>query len=263
MTTAPLSMFPPDAPAPPPKPPEGGTLIVATRLSTQRRGVRTAVTARLTRRRWVVSIGKRLLPLVAVALLASVVLWPQLAGDNEQARVTYRRGAAEPESGQMKAAKYHGVDAHGQPYTVTAVTARQVDAERINLTEPQGDLALESGNWLTAHGHAGVYLQHAGSLDLSGDVWLYRDDGTTLTTDSATLDLKQGAAAGAEMTHAEGPFGILDAQGFAVTDRGAVIRFSGPGRLVLNAAHGAAASPADGNPDAPPAPPVLSPTKRP
>jgi lipopolysaccharide export system protein LptC len=38
------------------------------------------------------------------------------------------------------------------------------------------------------------------------------------------------------MVHAEGPFGTLDAQGFAVTDRGAVIQFPGPGRLLLNAA---------------------------
>ena len=37
------------------------------------------------------------------------------------------------------------------------------------------------------------------------------------------------------MTHAEGPFGILDAQEFfAATDDGAIIHFSGPGRLLLN-----------------------------
>jgi lipopolysaccharide export system protein LptC len=36
------------------------------------------------------------------------------------------------------------------------------------------------------------------------------------------------------MVHAEGPFGTLDAQGFALTDKGSVIQFTGPGRLVLN-----------------------------
>ena len=39
----------------------------------------------------------------------------------------------------------------------------------------------------------------------------------------------------ADRVHAEGPFGSLDAQGFAVTDHGAVVQFTGPGRLVLNA----------------------------
>ena len=37
------------------------------------------------------------------------------------------------------------------------------------------------------------------------------------------------------MTHVEGPFGTLDAQGFAMLDRAiAVIQFTGPGRMVLN-----------------------------
>ena len=49
---------------------------------------------------------------------------------------------------------------------------------------------------------------------------LYRDDGTTMVTASASIDLKPGAAAGGEPTHAEGPFGTLDAQGFTLTDKG-------------------------------------------
>jgi len=65
-------------------------------------------------------------------------------------------------------------------------------------------------------------------------VTLYRDDGTTVTTDSASLDLKNGAAASSEPTHAEGPFGTLDAQGFTLTDKGTAIQFTGPARLVLN-----------------------------
>jgi len=30
------------------------------------------------------------------------------------------------------------------------------------------------------------------------------------------------------------PFGVLDAQGFTLTDKGAAIQFHGPARLVLN-----------------------------
>jgi len=79
-----------------------------------------------------------------------------------------------------------------------------------------------------------VFLQHANQLDLSGAVTLYRDDGTTMTTASASVDLKNGAAASAEPTHAEGPFGTLDAQGFTLTDKGTAIQFAGPAHLVLN-----------------------------
>jgi lipopolysaccharide export system protein LptC len=82
----------------------------------------------------------------------------------------------------------------------------------------------------------GVFLQHSGQLDLSHEVTLYRDDGTTLVTASASIDLKNGAAASSDPTHAEGPFGTLDAQGFTVTDKGAAVQFAGPAHLVLNGA---------------------------
>jgi lipopolysaccharide export system protein LptC len=155
----------------------------------------------------------------------------------DQARAAYRDTRLMPENGQLTQARYHGVNQHGEPYTITAGTARQIGPERIDMTEPKADLNQASGNWLMGEGRTGVYMQKAGQLDLSGDVTLYRDDGTTLVTDSATLDTRAGAAASAELTHVEGPFGTLDAQGFTATDGGAVIHFTGPGRLVLNGSH--------------------------
>jgi lipopolysaccharide export system protein LptC len=190
--------------------------------------------AAMARRRWMVAIAKALLPLIALALLATVALWPEFHRDIEQGRIAYRRGSLLPETGQLTDARYHGVDDHGRPYTITAAVARQTSPERIDLTTPMGDVVQENGSWLTVKAQQGVYLQRAQQLDLSGEVFLYRDDGTMLTTDAATVDLKAGAAAGAAMTHVEGPFGTLDAQGFTVTDSGTVIHFAGPGRVLLN-----------------------------
>jgi lipopolysaccharide export system protein LptC len=193
--------------------------------------------ARIARRGWTVAIAKRLLPLVALALLSSVALYPEFTKDADRARLSYSRASVTADGAQLVDARYHGVDERNRPYTMTAATAQQVGPERINLTDPKGDMNLESGNWLMVQSRTGVYMQHAGQLDLSDEVVLYRDDGTTLQTASASVDLHQGAAAGAEMVHAEGPFGTLDAQGFALTDRGDVIQFSGPGRMVLNGGH--------------------------
>jgi len=95
---------------------------------------------------------------------------------------------------------------------------------------------LQNGTWLMVKAKQGVFMQHRNLLDLSHDVTLYRDDGTTLVTASASLDLIRGAAAGAEPVHAEGPFGTLDAQGFTATDKGTSIEFAGPAKLVLNGA---------------------------
>ena len=52
------------------------------------------------RRRWLVGLSKRLLPILALALLASIALWPEIARDTDRSRLSYRRGIAVPESGQ-------------------------------------------------------------------------------------------------------------------------------------------------------------------
>ena len=129
---------------------------------------------------------------------------------------------------------YHGTDQRGRPYTVTATSAREVSAERVDLLAPKADVTLEGGRWLMVQARQGAYMQHLGNLDLSGDVQLYRDDGTVVTTHAANVDLKAGVAAGSDMVHVEGPFGTLDAQGFTLTDRGTAMQFAGPARLVMN-----------------------------
>lgn len=188
----------------------------------------------LARRRFAVNWAKRLLPLGALALLASLALWPELQRQTDGARLAFRSRGVAVDGGSVVEAHYAGVDARDRPYTTTAAIARQVSSERIDLTDVKADLGGDAPGWLMIQSNQGVYNQHGGLLDLSGDVRLYREDGTTLVTDAAAVDLKRGAAAGADRVHVEGPFGQLDAQGFALTDRGAVIQFSGPGHLVLN-----------------------------
>lgn len=188
----------------------------------------------MARRRLAVNFVKRVLPLAAFALLATLALWPELRRQADSARLAFRSHGVTIDGGTLLEAQYNGFDARDRPYTVTASVARQTTADRIDLHDIKADLGGGEAGWLMIQSKDGVYNQHASQLDMSGDVRLYRDDGTTLMTDSAAIDLKAGAAAGAEKVHVEGPFGQLDAQGFALTDRGAVIQFTGPGRLILN-----------------------------
>ena len=194
-------------------------------------------TARIARRRLAVTWAKRLLPVLALMLLASIALWPEFDRMRDQGRIAFRRTFnIEPDAIRMTQPRYRGVDARGRPYTMTADTALQSGPNRVDLAAPKADVTLESGAWMLVQAREGVYIQHAGQLDLSGDATLYRDDGTVMRSQTATLDLKSGAASSNEQTHAEGPFGVLDAQGFTLVDKGAVIQFTGPARLVLNGA---------------------------
>ena len=199
------------------------------------RSRRTPSSAGIARRRAMVVGTKWLLPLVALLLLCSIALWPEFVRMRDQGRVAFRRTfSIEADSGKMRDARYRGVDERGRPYTLTAERAVQSGPQRIDLTEPKGDLVSESGAWVMVQSHDGVYIQHIGQLDLSHDVVLYRADGTVMQTQSAAIDLKASAATSNEQTHAEGPFGTLDAQGFTLVDKGAVVQFQGPARLIVN-----------------------------
>ncbi len=205
-------------------------------LATGPSRVRRAPTARgMAFRRVSVTLTKLGLPLLAVALLGSIAIWPELARIKEQGRVTFRRVfAVEPDTGRMRAPHYRGVDERGRPYTLTADWANQSGPSRIELDVPKGDLITESGSWVMVQSLEGVYIQREGRLDLSKDVVFYRDDGTVMRTQTAAVDVKQGAAASNDQTHAEGPFGVLDAQGFTLVDKGSTIQFQGPARLIIN-----------------------------
>lgn len=190
---------------------------------------------RLARRRMFVLWSKRLLPLLALVLLSSIALWPEFERQTDETRIAVRRMSEEVEgNGRVVNARYQSADEKGRPYTVTATVAVQDGTRRVNLTLPKGDATLQNGSWMMVRSKQGVYLQHTGQLDLSGDVVVYRDDGTTLRSASASVNLKSGAAAGSDVVSAEGPFGTLDASGFTLLDKGAIVQFTGPARLVLN-----------------------------
>jgi lipopolysaccharide export system protein LptC len=188
----------------------------------------------MARRRFLVGATKTLLPVMAALLMVSIVIWPQLDRQIEASRIAFLRMGSDLAGGQLTDLRYRGVDQRGRPYAFTAGTAQQVTPERINLTTPKGDVVTESGAWVMIQSDKGVYLQHSDKLDLSGHVVLYRDDGTTLHTATASVDLKQGAALGSDTVSAEGPFGTIDATGFALVDKGAVIQFAGPARLIVS-----------------------------
>jgi len=192
---------------------------------------------RIARRRLLINVTKWSLPIVAMMLLALVALWPEVQRLAGIARLKMAHVSGEVEGGKLLDARYNGVDQKGRPYTVTAATAWQISPERVGLTMPKGDITMENGTWLMLTAREGTFVQHLGQLDLVKDVTLYRDDGTTMHTQSASIDVKNGAAASSDPVHAEGPFGVLDSQGFTVMDKGTSIDFPGPAHLVLNGAN--------------------------
>jgi lipopolysaccharide export system protein LptC len=201
-----------------PRPAASRRNLVASRGG--RRG-RIPSSSALARRRFTLLGIKLILPACALALLSTIALWPELDRQEQEERVTLHSLTTHAVDGAtLTDAKYRGVDERNRPYTFTAATATQVTPERVDLTLPKADMTLENGTWVYSESSRGIFIQHANQLDLWQDVLLYRDDGMTARTQSATLDLKAGAAEGSEPVHVEGPIGRLDAIGFATMDKG-------------------------------------------
>jgi lipopolysaccharide export system protein LptC len=194
------------------------------------------VTTGIAKRSRAVTIFKALLPVAAVVLLIALAIAPGLRGGPGADRVTYKVPNTPQSSGShMENAQYKGLDQHGQPFTLTAKAANDQGTDDVALAGPQGDISLASGAWLMLKSETGLFNQKLQTLGLKGNVTLYRNDGTTVTSPDARIDLKQGDANSASPVQAAGPFGTLNAAGgFNLTDRGADVVFKGPATLTLN-----------------------------
>ncbi len=135
----------------------------------------------------------------------------------------------------MSGASYRGMNAQGEPFTVTATKAVQTSPDHLDLTRPTGDITLQSGSWIMLNSKTGLYHQKSDLLALNGKVTLYRDDGTTLKTSHAVIDLHNSKAEGVDPVAAFGTFGTLRAaSGFVVQDHGARVLFKGKSHLTLD-----------------------------
>ncbi len=189
----------------------------------------------MARRRLVVRAAKRLLPGLALVLLALIVLWPEFERTEDRSRIAFRRSIQpRPEAVRVTAPRYQGIDELNRPYTVTADTAQQAGSEEVmDLEAPRADILMTDGSWIYLQSAEGRYNRPADHLDLSGAVTIFHDNGTMLRTEAAAVELADGSAAGDTAVAAQGPFGTLTSEGFRLRERGAVVVFTGQAHAVL------------------------------
>lgn len=189
-------------------------------------------------RRRMLDMAKWALPSLALLLLGSIAVWPEIARWLSENRAVMREMAhMRAESGNLEGAIYRGLDAHDRPYMITARTTHQNGPDRVNLTEPVADIFMSGGGWAEVRADSGVYMQHEQTLNLTGHVVVYRDDGTLMNGPTADLDVRQAIIASNDGVHAEGPFGILDAQGYFIDQHAGLMQFTGPQRVIRNDDH--------------------------
>lgn len=177
------------------------------------------------------------LPTTALILLSSIAIWPQIdRALHTNKEIMKQLSRIKVESGTMIGAKFHGLDSHDRPYTITSekVVQKSNNSNVIHLENPKSDILLQNNVWMMVTADNGIYTQHEQDLGLINHVVLYRNDGVFMYSDLADVSLKASVVTGNNWIHAEGPFGILDAQTYFLDLHNGIAQFKGPGRLVLN-----------------------------
>lgn len=176
------------------------------------------------------------LPLVAGAIIAMVIAWPEMGDESGGFKLGMSNISASDSGGQtIVNPRFTGTDRDQQPYTVTAdaATQDQKTPNQIKLAFPKADLTLGDGAWISVTAATGRYDRKAQALTLAGGVDLFHDQGYELHTPSARISLADGEAAGDEPVRGQGPFGTLEGQGFRMLDKGRRLVLSGKSRVVL------------------------------
>lgn len=184
---------------------------------------------------------KVVLPAIAIAVIALVVVWPEIHEKPSTFQIGMARISVQDDDGQkLLNARYTGVDQRDQPYTVTADAILRGDAtaDQVDLESPKADIAIEGETWLAVTAPAGQYSKKYQVLELSGGVNVFHDRGYEFRTERALVDFAHGSAFGDAPVTGQGPFGQLSSEGFLVLDSGLSVMFSGKARLVLFATGG-------------------------
>ena len=179
---------------------------------------------------------KFILPAAALALTATIMIWPQVQVIDKNSSIGLSAAKlSDKKSVSMVNARFVGTDLKKQPFSITADIARNLllGGTQIELDMPKADITVGNGGWLVLTAKTGVYDQENKTLNLEGAVNLFHDSGYEFRTKSAGINLNSGIALSKVKVEGQGPFGHLLAEGFRIEEKGNRIYFSGKCKLTL------------------------------
>ena len=189
-----------------------------------------------------VAVLRVMLPVAATVVLAGLVLWPtleEMIWPPPSPVLVDDVPEDESATGAMARPSFFGLDGENQPYTVTGDVARASDPDGVlELDNAEAGITLNDGTWLALRARTARYDEAAGLIELEGDVNVFRDDGYTVQTEHALIDIGTREAWGDAPVLGHGPDAEVAAQGFRVMNSGQTIVFTGQSRLRLRSAAG-------------------------
>lgn len=180
------------------------------------------------------------LPVAALALVAIVIL---RSGGQDEFIEPVPIAERAPDLKDQKISRnelvnpsFESTDQKSQPYKITA--ARAVQGERnkdlIMLERPVGQMTMSGDAIVKVSSETGAYRQDTERFFLQGGVFMEHEEGYTLFSEEAHIDLKQKFAWSEKDVKGLGPDMSIKAKGITANGETGEIVFSGPVKLVLD-----------------------------
>ncbi len=183
-----------------------------------------------------VKIMKGALPLAALALVAAVLVYVLQPRDAAHMALTFERLSQVKDDLSMIKPRLTGVDDNGMPFVITAARATQEarGSDRVRLEDVAADISMKDGTLLHVTAVKGVVDTKTHVFEVSGGMRMLSMNGYDARTESAVADLKAGTVHGEHGIEADGSFGRITAQRFALDRDTRRLRFTGNVHMVLN-----------------------------
>lgn len=179
------------------------------------------------------------LPIIAFLLIAITFNWNKFEGNKI---VAVEEKDVQPEirqeigKNELVNPRFESIDEKGQPFVLTADKAiqdSQSDKEQMQLENPAGELAMNSGEKITLRSDTGNYQQLKEFLDLNQNVILTHSQGYKLTTNTLQIDLAANRAWSEQAVRVTGPEGEINANGIEASAENGTVIFKGPAKMLL------------------------------
>jgi lipopolysaccharide export system protein LptC len=178
---------------------------------------------------------KGALPLAAISL-AVVVLVYVLQPPPARVQMAFQQLASLSDDLSMQNPRLSGTDNDGQPFVISAGRAmpETKGSDRVKLQDIVADFSLRDGTAIHVTAGTGVVDTRTRLLQMSGGIRLVSQNGYDATTRSAVADLRTGKIHGESGIDANGAFGRITAQRFAMDRSSRQLHFWGNIRMLVN-----------------------------
>lgn len=179
-----------------------------------------------------VALLKKSLLVMALLLSAALILMPMLSEDQ---KVQVYSDEIEETEGftRMINPEFQGKDKQGQPFTIRAESAIVESEDHYTMIRPSGDITLENGTWVAVMSDKGMLNRSENTVDLSGEVGLFFDNGFEFLTHYVKINMNDKSATGYFPVEGKGALGTIEANYFAVKNKGELLHFGGGVKVIL------------------------------